>query len=132
MRYLVRRPETLMDRFFSDWDSTPMNLGSHLDVYKEDDKYVVNLEMPGFAKEDITLDFKDDILSIEATHTEETEDDKKDYVYRSRRMNNVSRRIRFNEIDVENIDASYTDGVLTVKLPKLVQDEPQPKRIELK
>lgn len=133
MRYLVRRPETIFDKFFSDFDAPNVSLGSHLDIYKEDNKYVVNLEMPGFDKEEISIDFKDDVLSIEAKHTEETsEDDNKEYVYQSRRMKNVSRHIRFYDVDVDNIEANYENGLLNITLPMIGEEEPVVKRIELK
>ncbi len=133
MRYLVRRPESMIDRFFSDFEVPSLNLGSNLDIYKEDNKYVLNLELAGFNKEDITIDFNNDILSIEAKHAEESnEDDTKDYVYKSRSMKSVSRKIRFSDVDVENIEAKYEDGLLQIKLPIVGEEEPVVKRIELK
>lgn len=133
MRYMVRRPESMIDRFFNDFYEGDRSLGNHIDILKEGNEYIINLEMPGFEKDEIAIDFQDDILSIDATHKEETqEDENKEYVYRSRSFRNVSRKIRFNEIDVDNIQASYDNGVLKIVLPRMAEEEPVSKRIELK
>ena len=44
------------------------------DVKETQDGYVVDIDLPGFKKEDITLDLKDGILTITAAHSDETED----------------------------------------------------------
>lgn len=131
MRYVVRRPETFIEKFFNEFDTPAMNLGNNVDIYREDNSYVVEIDMAGFEKSDINIDFNDDILSIEAKH-EEIENDTKDYVYRSRKVKEYARQIRFSNIDQDGIDANYTDGVLTIKLPRVVEEAPVAKRIELK
>ncbi len=131
MRYLVRRPESIMDKFFEDF--TPTNLGRNLDIYKKDNAYVVEVDLPGFKKEDITVDYHDDILTINASATEEeNQDNEKDYVYRSRKSSSVTRRIRFEEIDHEGITGSFENGVLKLELPLAKEEVVEAKRIEIK
>ena len=102
MRYVVRRPETFIEKFFNEFDTPAMNLGNNVDIYREDNSYVVEIDMAGFEKSDINIDFNDDILSIEAKH-EEVENDTKDYVYRSRKVKEYARQIRFSNIDQDGI-----------------------------
>ena len=131
MRYYVTRPESIIDKFLSDF-STPTSLGNHMDVYRQDDQFVVEIDMPGFNKENISVDFKEDILSISAKHEDEVKDENKEMIYQSRVKKSIERQIRFAEVDVEKISAEYTDGILKVVLPCVVQPEPETKQIELK
>lgn len=131
MRYYVRRPESILDKFMSDV-KTPTQLGKNMDVYKLDNRYVVEIDMPGFNKEDISIDFKEDVLSINAKHEVKEEHNDREMIYQSRRFRDVSRQIRFSEVDVERIEAEYTNGTLSVTLPLLEKIEPETVQIALK
>lgn len=106
--------------------------GKGLDIYKKDNTYVVELNMPGFSKEEISIDYKEGVLSIVATHTKNEEVTQREYFYRNRLTTNISRSFRFNDIDENAIEADYTNGVLRLVLPVLVPIEKQPRRIEIK
>lgn len=116
---LVRRPTaSILDDFFNDEFFLPsFNSNSHLDVYQEDNKYVVEVDLPGYKKEEINMSFNNDLLTIKAEHKEEKKEDTKKYIYRSRSQSMFSRQIRFNNIDHSNIDAKFEEGVLKVTLP---------------
>lgn len=131
MRYYVRRPESILDKFLSDIQ-TPTHLGNNLDVYKVDNQYVVEMDLPGYKKEEISIDFKEDILSIHAKHEENQEDDQREMIYKSRTFNEVTRQIRFNEVNVDQIEAEFVNGTLKITLPLLEKVEPETKQIELK
>jgi HSP20 family protein len=130
---LVRRPTaSILDDFFNDEFFLPsFNSNSHLDVYQEDNKYVVEVDLPGFKKEEINMSFNNDLLTIKAEHKEEKKEDTKKYIYRSRSQSMFSRQIRFNNIDHSNIDAKFEEGVLKVILPIRGESEVV-KRIEVK
>jgi HSP20 family protein len=107
------------------------NSNSHLDVYQEDNKYVVEVDLPGYKKDEINMSFNNDLLTIKAEHTEEKKEDNKKYIYRSRSQSMFTRQIRFNNIDHTNIDAKFEEGVLKVVLPIKGETEVV-KRIEVK
>lgn len=129
--YIVKRPESILDKFLSNIQ-TPTQLGNNMDVYKIDNQYVVEIDMPGFNKESIEIDFKEDILSISAKSVVEEEDNEKEMIYQSRRSQEISRQIRFSEVNVDEIGASYENGVLKVTLPLIEKIEPETKQIEVK
>ena len=103
------------------------------DIRETDGQYVLDAELPGFSKEDIHLDLKDGILTISAEHREDKEekDAKGNFIRRERRYGSFSRSFDVTGIDVENISASYNNGVLELTLPKQVPAIPESRRIAI-
>ena len=103
------------------------------DIREADGQYVLDAELPGFDKEDIHLDLKDGILTISAEHREnkEEKDAKGNFIRRERRFGSFSRSFDVTGIDVENISASYNNGVLELTLPKQVPAIPESRRIAI-
>ena len=103
------------------------------DIKDADDKFVLEAELPGFDKEDISLDVKDGILTISAQHKEEKEDkdEKGQYIRRERRYGAFARSFDVSGIDTEKITAAYDKGVLTLTLPKQTEEVPASRRIEI-
>lgn len=113
-------------------------LGRHdafrTDVIDQDDSYLLQAELPGFQKEDINIDLKNDLLTISASHKEEkdTEDTNK-YIRRERYYSSYSRSFRVNNMEAADIDASYNNGILEVKIPKKeLETKDSVQRIEVK
>ncbi|MGI6335988.1 MAG: Hsp20/alpha crystallin family protein [Eubacteriales bacterium] len=100
------------------------------DITEEDDKYVLESELPGFQREDISIDVDGNRLVISAqTKSEESDESKKNYVHRERRCANYTRSFSISNIDTDNITAAYNDGVLTLNLPKRLPKKPETKKI---
>lgn len=102
------------------------------DVIDNGDAYLLQADLPGFNKEDINIDLDRDTLTITASHNEEVNDKKGNYVRKERRYNSFCRSFHIPGIKKDGISASYNNGVLEINLPKenVVPDEP--KRIEIK
>ncbi|MBR1764159.1 MAG: Hsp20/alpha crystallin family protein [Ruminococcus sp.] len=101
------------------------------DIKDEGDKYVMEAELPGFNKEDISLDITDNMLTLSAEHKSETEDKKDNYVRRERHFGSYKRSFDLSGIDTEGITAEYRNGVLTVGLPKKVEKKPESRKLEI-
>ena len=90
-----------------------------MDVKENEEGFQVEVDVPGFNKDEIHLNFEDDILGIVASKKTEHTDKKDGYLRRERYQGSFRRQIRLgNNIDSENITADLKDGVLTVKLAK--------------
>lgn len=103
------------------------------DLRDEGDKYVMEAELPGFDKEDITLDITGDTLCLTAQHKEEKKEENKDkYIYRERSYGSYQRCFDISGIDAQGIAAEYKNGILYLDLPKKEAHQPETKRLEIK
>ena len=103
------------------------------DVTDEGDHYLLETDLPGFEKKDITLEIHDDMLTIRAERKSKVEEkDKKDKVIRMERSyGSYQRSFDISGVDADQIKAKYTDGVLRLTLPKLERTLPQGRRLEI-
>ena len=117
--------------FFS--NSMPMNF-CRTDIKDEGDKYVMEAELPGFDKEDITLDIKGGCLVISAEHKTENESKNENgkYIRPERTYGSYQRSFDISGVDADRISAAYNSGILTIDLPKKQAHEPEAKRLEIK
>ena len=103
------------------------------DIRDAGDKFVLEAELPGFQKEDISLELKEGILTIKAEHKEnqDQKDDKGNYIRRERRYGSFSRTFDVSGIDENAITAVYNNGILELTLPKLAPVVPQSRQIAI-
>ena len=106
------------------------------DVIEKEDSYQLEAELPGFNKEDINIDLKNDTLTISATHNEnkDEKDENGKYIRRERRSSSFQRSFHVEGLKPEDIIAQYRNGVLTVNLPKkeAIPEKEEAVRIEVK
>ena len=114
--------------FFSGANSVS---GFRTDVTDTGDAYKLDAELPGFKKEDIQLNVENDCLTISAQRRMENEDNKPNYVKRERFYGSYSRSFDVSGIDVDGIQASYNDGVLSLHMPKKQEMLPASRRLEI-
>jgi HSP20 family protein len=99
-----------------------------VDVEDRDEEYVVTADLPGYDREDIDIELIEDALRISAEHEEESETGAEEgeghYVRRERRRQSMSRTVSLpGAVDADAASASFTNGVLTVTIPKVGGDE---------
>lgn len=117
--YSTRRnvydPFNLFSEFFGT-NNAPMELRT--DITDKGDSFVLEADLPGFKKDDIRIDLENDRLTIRAERRSEHEDNKNGCIRRERRFGSFERSFDVSGIDTSGIKANYTDGVLTLTLPK--------------
>ena len=120
-----------MERGFFGQPSTRDVSAFRTDVSDIGDAYMLEAELPGFKKEDISIDIKDERLTISAERKFENDDEKPNFVKRERYYGSYSRSFGLEGINTDGIEASYVDGVLTMKLPMQIPVVPESRRIEI-
>ena len=136
--------ENLFDDLFNDafersmWNTDKALYGKRAsqlmktDVHETEEGYELNVELPGFSKDDIKIDIENDCLTISAERKFDDEDKKKNFVKRERFYGSYSRSFDVSGIDQEHIEAAYNDGVLTLTMPKKADTTPPTRRLEIK
>jgi HSP20 family protein len=104
--------------------SVPATQSLSVDLADHEDSFEVTADLPGYDRGDIDLSVADRTLRISAERDESTEEGEGNYLRRERRRQSVSRSLSLpEEVAEEEASAAYTNGVLTVTLPKATDDE---------
>ena len=137
---LTNRGFNLIDDMFNDpffttsYDRTSTQI-MKTDIHEKDGNYMIAMELPGYAKEDIKADLKDGYLTITAhkNETKEEKDAKGKCIHKERYTGTCNRSFYVSdEISQEDIKAAFKDGVLHLTFPKEVhRQEEQPKLITI-
>ncbi len=95
--------------------------------------YHIEVDLPGIPKEDIEISTEDNVLTISGERKLKEEKKEEDYYKVESVYGKFSRSFTLPEkIDTSAIQAEYNDGVLEITIPKLKEEEKQPKKIEIK
>ena len=108
-----------LDDIFDDFVPTRRNDNMKCDIYEKDGNYHIEMDIPGFKKEDISIEVDDGYLTIEAEkNIENNEDDGKNYIRRERSYNSYKRSFYLGDLDQDSIEAKFNDGMLNITVPK--------------
>ena len=130
--------ENLFDDFFTDgfmpipvWNGRSPLYGKHAknlmktDVRETDSSYELDVDLPGFKKDEISVDLKDGYLTISAAKgLDKDEQDKKGkYIRQERYAGAMSRGFYVGDVEPDQVSAKYEDGILKISLPKQAKKE---------
>jgi len=110
----------LFEKFFEeDWElSFSPRLAT--DVYETDKDLVVEMQAPGYSKENIKISFQDDYLKVEGKAEETKEEKEKNYWRKEIRKGSFVRVVPLPlKVDPKKAKASFKDGILKISLPKI-------------
>ncbi len=96
--------------------------------------FVIELAVPGFKKENIAIEVEENVLKVssEVTSKTETEDADRKFTRKEFNFRNFSRSFTLPEtVDVENIVASYENGILSVTIPKKEEEKALKRMVEI-
>jgi len=136
-----REMNELMDRFFRGWDIEPFagfetvssDFVPRVDVSEDDKEIRVTAELPGMDERDVEVVLSKDALTISGEKKEQSEDKGRNYYRMERRYGSFHRVVPLTaEVDENKVEASFKNGVLTVRLPKTAEAQSGRKKIEVK
>ena len=109
------------DSFFHKNESKLMKT----DIKELDDKYVIDVDLPGYNKEDIKISVENGYLVINASTNEEKNEEEKGKVIKKERYYGQCSRSFYisDDLTVEDIKASYKNGTLSLEVPKKDEQE---------
>ena len=116
-------------QFFSNF---PDEQSIKTDISEKEDRYELKAELPGFSKDQIDISYENGMLIIsgENNQVNEEKDNEGKVIQKERSYSNVKRMYSLNNIDEDNIEAKFEDGILSVDLPKT--ENSQRKLIDIK
>ena len=115
-------PSIFGENLFDDWMDFPF----HDDFFRGTPAYELDVDLPGYKKDEISAQLKDGYLTISASkNTENEEKDKKgNYIRRERYNGTMSRSFYVGDaIHQDDIHAKYEDGILKLSIPKKTKQE---------
>jgi len=105
--------------FFADWAPA-------IDVQETDIEYLMKADLPDVKKDDVKIDIKDRVLTIEGERKQEKEEQGKKFHRIERSYGKFVRRLALpTDVDDQKIAADFKDGVLNVHLPKSASAKPR-------
>ena len=87
------------------------------DIYEKDGNYIIEVDVPGFKKENVKVDYNDSYIKITAKR-EEAKEENTNYLHRERYSGEFSRSYYAGNIDGTKIKAKFEDGSLKLSFPK--------------
>ena len=117
-----------VDDFFDALTTNPIRT----DLRETDAEYIMEADLPGYDKGGIEIHCEDRLLTISARQENITEENSENYIRRERRQGSFSRSIPLPQnVNHDEIKASFNNGVLKIVLPKVEPSKPQGRKIDI-
>ena len=117
-------PRRYLDDMFDTFMPTKLDNTMKCDVYEKGGNYHIEMDLPGFNKEDISIEAKDGYLTIKASKSNDTEekDEERNYIRRERSYGKYSRSFYLGNFDNSDVEAEFKNGILKITVPKKEQN----------
>ena len=103
-----------------------------VNVYEYDDKIGLIAEIPGLKKKQLNIEVEDSVLTISGDKHNVWDDAKAKILRRELKQSSFKRSFELGELlDGDNISASFTDGILSISIPKLEPEKPKKKSVKI-
>ncbi|MGQ9461711.1 MAG: Hsp20/alpha crystallin family protein [Candidatus Fervidibacter sp.] len=127
-----REVDRLFREFFGE-ERAPVTRGwsPMVDIYETPAEVILQAELPGVKKEDLQIELSDDRLTLKGKKERPEEAENATYHLLERHYGEFERSFVLNvPVDIEKAEATYRDGVLVIRLPKV--EPKRAKRIEVR
>lgn len=132
---LQREIDRMFGRFFpsqtqDDNSSQQAVWAPRTDLVEAEDAYRIHLDVPGVSKDDLTINYQDNQLTVSGERASDRTAEDEEYVRVERTFGHFHRSFTLpRTVNAEDISASYENGVLTIRVPKT--EEVKPRQIEI-
>ncbi|HET7697995.1 MAG TPA: Hsp20/alpha crystallin family protein [Vicinamibacterales bacterium] len=103
-----------------------------IDVFEKDNRLVTKIDLPGMKKEDVKVEVTDGHLAISGERKTEAEEKKENFYRCEREYGSFYRAVPLPQgVRLEDVKATFADGVLEVSIPLPVKAEAKPRQVEI-
>ncbi|HEY7455163.1 MAG TPA: Hsp20/alpha crystallin family protein [Thermoleophilaceae bacterium] len=125
----TREIDRVFDAFFGQTDQARRWVPP-MDLVEAEDHFVLKADLPGLAEEDVNIEVQDGTLTISGQRKAEHEEREKGWYRIERSFGSFNRSLTLPDgVDADRIEASFSHGVLELRIPK--PEERKPRRIEI-
>ena len=97
-----------------------------VDIYETENGLVLKAELPGVKKGDVSVEIKDNVLTLKGERTEDKEVNEENYYRRERCFGSFQRSFNLEQsVQPEKIKAKFKDGILEVEIPRPEEEKPK-------
>ncbi len=97
-----------------------------VDIYETDEAIILKAELPGIKKEDVSVEIKDNVLTLKGERVEDKEVKNESYFRKERCFGTFSRAFNLqHRVQPDKIKARFKDGILKVEIPKPEEEKPK-------
>jgi HSP20 family molecular chaperone IbpA len=134
---LINPNQDLFENFFEDINKlnsfVKTNHIMKTDIQEQDNQYIINVELPGFKKEDVKVALENGYLTIEANNSQEKENKETNFI-RKERFKGVFKRSFYldKNFDLKEIEGTLQEGILNLIIPKKTIQQQEKQYLELK
>lgn len=86
------------------------------DIYEENNEYIIEMDIPGFKKDDITISIDNGYLNVTAESMTSYED--RNYIRQERKYGKYQRSFYLGDLESDNVKAKFDNGILKITIPK--------------
>ncbi|WP_108872011.1 Hsp20/alpha crystallin family protein [Tessaracoccus timonensis] len=105
---------------------TPGSVGMPMDLYRDKEAFVANIDLPGVDPDSIDIDIEENTLTVRAERKATVTSEDTEWLTRERSTGTYARQLSLgNGVALDQIEANYNDGVLTITLPIAEQAKPR-------
>ncbi len=138
-----RKTNLLFDDFFDDFDrhffaprphsntAHPPMRAIRTDITDTGNGFLLEAELPGYEKDEISVDINGDYLTISAEKNTENNENKPNYIRKERFYGKSKRTFSLEGIDAANIGAKFANGILTLNLPKITETPVETRKLNI-
>lgn len=124
----------IFDNFFNDRFFPALYQNSSLmkvDIRENEKEFTIEAELPGIKKEEVNIQIDDERLTISVQRNEQTDEEQDNYIRKERSYSSMTRSFVISNVETDNVNAKFENGLLYVTLPKKQQKAIKGKQIEI-
>lgn len=104
-----------------------------VDIREDEKGYLLEAELPGLSEKDVEVKVEDNLLSLSSVKKEENEEKRDNFIMKERRERSFARSFVLpKDADKEKIEAHFSNGVLSLSIPRVPKEEPKTIKINKK